>query len=348
MCYVPSHDLRDDRVPARMFPGARENGLLHSRLSFDVDDRNGQCIRTDTDKNLIVRQNPTTNKIRYLVHLEDCCESAHEGVVHGLRVLDCLAKWIDTQQMTQTLWCAGESFQSRLASLQSDLDFFRDQFTKVGKEIKEVQQTLYEHLNMTHNRRNFILTIIAAVNLPLSFAATLFGMNINNTTSTGPQGFSNWTASWIDSSLAEIQNSTVSTVGSSGPLTYDWKIFFITAACLLVSIPFSLTIGGILRLAYRSTTHYVTYWRIFAVFPNVAFIFFSIFGNTPPPSIPWLYLVCNSLLFSFMAFRATRTRSLGNNYYLWIAMAIMLSLSLTFAFKFVPLMLIPWLLIGWT
>lgn len=252
--------------------------------------------------------------------------------------------------MTQTLWCAGESFQSRLASLQSDLDFFRDQFPKVGKEIKELQQTLHEHLIMTHNRRNFILTIIAAVYLPLSFAATLFGMNINNTTSTGPQGFSNWTASWIDSSPAEIQNSTkalVSTVGSSGPLTYSWKTFITTAACLLVSIPFSLTIGGILRLAYRGTTYYVTYWRIFAVFPSVAFIFVSIFGNMPPLANPWSFLACNLLLFAFMAIRAYQTWKVGNFFYLFLVIVVIpVPMAVSFLFA-LPLMLITWLFLGY-
>lgn len=218
------------------------------------------------------------------MHLEDCRQSAHKGVVHGLRVLDCLSKWIDTQQISQPLWCAGESFQSRLATLRSDLEFFRDQFPTVGNEIKELQQTLHEHLNMTHNRRNFILTIIAAIYLPLSFAASLFGMNINSTTSASPQGFSNWTASWINGSSVDTQNSTkalVSAIGSSGPRSYSWRTFSITAACLLVSIPLSLSIEDLLRLAYRGTIYNVSYWRVFAVFPSAAFIYFSIFGAIP-------------------------------------------------------------------
>lgn len=242
------------------------------------------------------------------MHLEDCRESAHKGGVHGLRVLDCLSKWIDTQQISQPLWCAGESFQSRLATLQSDLEFFRDQFLKVGNEIKELQQTLDKHLDMTHNRRNFILTIIAAVYLPLSFAATLFGMNINTTTSESPQGFSNWTASWIESSPADIQNSTkalVSTVGSSGPRSFSWKTFIITAACLLMSIPLSLTIGGLLRLAYRVTTYYVIYWRVFAIFPSAAFIFCSVCGGFVMESVltRYLSLTCNLLLLLFVFHR---------------------------------------------
>lgn len=246
------------------------------------------------------------------MHLEDCRQSAHKGVVHGLRVLDCLSKWIDTQQISQPLWCAGESFQSRLATLRSDLEFFRDQFPKVGNEIKELQQTLHEHLNMTHNRRNFIPTIIAAIYLPLSFAATLFGMNINSTTSASPQGFSNWTASWIESSPADIQNSTralVSTVGSSGPRSYSWGTFIITAACLFVSIPLSLSIEGLLRLAYRGTIYNMSYWRVFAVFPSAAFIYYSIFGAIfwyYPPFSYFISMACNVLLTLFL-FRRIRT-----------------------------------------
>lgn len=204
--------------------------------------------------------------------------------MHGLRVLDCLAKWIDNQQMSQPLWCAGESFQSRLATLQSDLEFFRDQFPKVGKEIKELQQTLLEHLNITHNRRNFILTLIAAVYLPLSFAATLFGMNINNTISAGPQGFSDWAATWIGSSPADIQDSTkalVSTIGSSGPRSYSWRTFIITAAYLLLSVPLPLAIGDILRVAYRGTSYYVSLWRIMVVTISIVFLFYGLFGICP-------------------------------------------------------------------
>lgn len=286
------------------------------------------------------------------MHLEDCRESAHKGVEHGLRVLDSVTEWIYNQQLSQQLWDAGLSFESRLATLESDLHFFRDQFPKVGKEIKELQQTLHEHLNMTHNRRNFILTIIAAVYLPLSFAAAFFGMNINNTTSAGPQGFSNWTASWIDSSPADIQNSTkalVSTVGSSGPLSYSWKTFIITTVCLLVSIPLSLTIGGILRLAYRGTTYYATYWRIFAVIPSVAFVFFSIFGSSPwlPFANGYLSLICNLVLAIFVLVKTYQAWKSKKKLYFWFVMLVFTSgaFCVTIMWRFFPAMLIPWLLL---
>jgi hypothetical protein len=182
--------------------------------------------------------------------------------------------------MPQPLWDAGESFQDRLETLQGDLRYFRDQFTRIAAEIKELQQTIHEHLHLTQNRRNFILTVLAAVYLPLSFATSFFGMNISTATPPSPQGFFNWTASWIEYLPVDTQNSTkalVSTIGSSEALNHSRKTFAITAACLLVTLPLSLTIGTISRLAFRGTTYVATtYWHGLAVFPSLAFAACSI------------------------------------------------------------------------
>lgn len=266
--------------------------------------------------------------------------------MHGLQVLDSVSKWIDTQPMSQPLWYAGESFQNRLATLKCDLDFFHDQFIEVGKEVKELQQTLHEHLDLTHNRRNFIITIVAAVYLPLSFTATFFGMNINTMTSAGPEGFSNWTTSWIDSSPADIQNATkalVSTAGSSGVLSYSWNTIIISAACLVSTLPLSLTIGGILRQAYRSANYYATYWRIFAVFPSLAFIYFSVSG----PLII-MSLICNILLLILVGLKSYQAWVSGQKLYFWIATWTFTStsFSLTFVTSY-PVMLIPWLFLSY-
>jgi ABC-type phosphate transport system permease subunit len=206
-------------------------------------------------------------------------------------------EWLDTQQTPQPLWDAREPFLDRFATLRRDLEHFCREFSTIKNGIKELRETLHERLDLTHNRRNFTITIVAAIYLPLSFATSFFGMNMNTTTSAGPQGFSNWTTSWIEDSPADIQNSTkalVSTIGSSGTPSYSWKTFIITALCLLITLPLSLGIGGVLSLAYRGTTYYATYWRIFAIFPSVAFIFFGIFGwFLPFFGSLFIYWMCN-------------------------------------------------------
>ena len=188
-------------------------------------------------------------------------------------------KWKNIRNSPQALWNAEQAFADRFAILQQDLEFFRDNFCDVEKRVKELQQTLQDHLELAHTRRNFIITIVAAIYLPLSFTTSFFGMNMNATTPAGPQGFSNWTTSRIMNSPLDFPNSTkaiVSSIGSSGTQSYPWKTFIITAICLIVTLPLSLGIGGVLRVTYRRAIHYATYWRIIAIVPGLTFIFFSV------------------------------------------------------------------------
>lgn len=280
--------------------------------------------------------------------MEDCRSTAHKGVIHGLSVLDSVSEWIGSQQTQRRLWDAGKPFEHRAAELKADLTFICDELAKMEGGISGLKHTLYEHQALTHDRRNFTLTLLAAVFLPLSFTSTFFGMNINTMTSSGPKGFSNWTTSWINNSPADIQNPTralASTIGSSGTLTYSWTTYTITATCLVLTLPLSLTIGSILRTAYRSTAYYATYWRVFAVFPSFVFIFFSIFGLYFFFPVTMLYISCNGLLclylFSrlFLAWRSRQRR----RFWTFLSVITPLSAGLDWATGPFPMMLLPWL-----
>lgn len=300
-------------------------------------------------QNLAARQSPTADKVRYLVHLEDCRSSAYEGMIHGLEVLDSVSEWTASRNFLQPLWDAGDPFVDRFAVLQQDLEFFRDHFSDIEKQVKELQQTIHDHLELTHNRRNFILTVVAAIYLPLSFVTSFFGMNMNTTTSTGPQGFSNWTTSWITNSPVDIQNSTralVSTIGSSGTQSYQWKTFIITALCLLVTLPLSLTIGGGLRLAYRWTTHYAAYWRIIMIVPGLTFVLFSIWSFPWIPGIwgsSFVYLWCNGILILFLSIKMRKVWRRKQRP-VWLAMwAVTITFfGLDLLTPMVPMMVVPW------
>lgn len=313
-----------------------------------LDDQRG--TKADVHQHLVVRQNPNAAKVRYLVHLEDCRSSAHEGVTHGLEVLDSVAKWADTLNSSQLLWNAGEPFADRFAVIRKDLDFFRDHFSDIEKQVKELQQTLHDHRVITHNRRNFILSIGAAVYLPLSFATSFFGMNINTPTSAGPEGFSNWTTSWITNSPVDIQNSTkalVSSIGSSGTLSYPWATFIITASCLLVMLPLSLAAGGVLRVAYRQTIHYATYWRMMAIIPGLAFIYFSVFGRMVYGAYGFtlgIHLALNGIMLAVLAFKTVQAWRSKKSRAVWTTMAFITSICLVCSIFVVdtPVMMVPW------
>lgn len=275
--------------------------------------------------------------------MEDCRSSAHQGVKHALSVLHSVSEWIGTQETQRHFWDAGTPFEDRAAELKADLDFILDELTRMGGEISKLKHTLHEHQALAHDRRNFSLTLLAAVFLPLSFASTFFGMNRNTMTSSGPGGFSNWTASWIDDSPADIQNSTralASTIGNSGTLTYSWRTYIITAVCLVLTIPLSLTIGSILRTVYRSTTHYTTYWRLFAAFPSIGFIFCSVFGlylSTP------VFYAYNVLLLLYLCLRLDRARRTQQKRPRWLFAFILTVLSfLLSSFTSAFFMLAPW------
>lgn len=215
--------------------------------------------------------------------------------------------------------------------------------------VADLKHTLYEHQALTHDRRNFILTLLAAVFLPLSFASTFFGMNMNTMTSSGPTGFSNWTTAWILDSPEDMQNSTralASTIGSSGTLTYNWRTYIITAACLVITLPLSLTIGSILRTAYRGTAYYATYWRAFAVIPILALIFGSVFGSYLSPSGVYLRLCCEIILVLYLSFKMYRSVMSGQRRAFWV-----ISAAITYLFFFMskrqPLVMLGvWLYFG--
>lgn len=280
--------------------------------------------------------------------MEDCRSSAHHGIEHGLLVLNTAIEWIGTQQTPVRLWDAGRSFEDRAVELQADLDFICEELTKMKNDIADLKHTLYEHQTLTHDRRNFILTLLAAVFLPLSLASTFFGMNMNTMTSSGPIGFSNWTTAWILDSPADMQNSTralASTIGSSGTLTYDWKTYIITAACLVLTLPLSLTIGTILRRAYRGTAYYATYWRAFAVIPTLVLIIGSVFGTYFPIGKTNFAIICRTVVVLYLSFRTGYSWASRQRSGLWIISTLIMCLFVCISYvSGQPLvMLVPWL-----
>lgn len=277
--------------------------------------------------------------------MEDCRSSAHQGIEHGLLVLNTVLEWVGTQQTPVRIWDAGRSFEDRAVELQADLKFIRDGLTKMKADIADLKLTLYEHQALTHDRRNFILTLLAAVFLPLSFASTFFGMNMNTMTSSGPTGFSNWTTAWILDSPADMQNSTralASTVGTSGTLTYNWKTYIITAACLVLTLPLSLTIGSILRTVYRGTAYYATYWRAFAVIPTLVLIVGSVSGTFFDTPGETLSICCNAIVLSYLCFKIFWSWKSRQRRAFWIISFLITSLSFILSWIQPLVMLVPW------
>ncbi|KAK7973805.1 hypothetical protein PG989_015653 [Apiospora arundinis] len=154
--------------------------------------------------------------------------------------------------------------RQRLDLLKKDLQYLDQELEKLRGNIRKDKDMLRQHLQLSSDMTGFRLTLLAGIFLPLSFTTSIFGMNIQNTPQEGLQLLSNFTNETLTGLSVNVRNSTqalVTSVANSGPLTYDWTTFAITSICVLATLPFTLTIGFILRNLVVLSAKYIVYWR---------------------------------------------------------------------------------------
>lgn len=209
------------------------------------------------------------------MHLEDCRKVSHHGVRHGLEVLDSLGKWAQQRQL------ASYSHQ-RLATLETDLRYLDEQLEKLGISIRNDKDMLRQHFQLSSDMTAFRLTLLAGIFLPLSFTTSIFGMNITSPAQEGFEGFSNFTKETLgslpDEAIRNSSQAVVSSVTTSGPMTYDWATFAKTGLVILATLPLTLTIGWMLRNFVVLSAKYFIYWRMALIVLGVPFALISMFG----------------------------------------------------------------------
>lgn len=112
------------------------------------------------------------------MHLEECCKVGHNGVAYAHEVLATLLEWTEQQQKPPSdnvkIICGDLFFK-----IQEDLEFFNIQFRQLQINIHEDLEMLRQHVQLAQDLILFRLTILAAIFLPLSFATSFFGMNLD-------------------------------------------------------------------------------------------------------------------------------------------------------------------------
>jgi hypothetical protein len=184
--------------------------------------------------------------------------SSLQGVCHAIHVLENIKLWITKQQEQQRLWNGGQPFNDRIVELRGDLEFIRTELVKAGKGIQRLQKMIREHLDLTQVRHNQILTMVAAVYIPLSFTTSLFGMNMAAPAPIGEGAFPMSTNQTLAGLSPGVRGSTiaiVTAIESSGPLTWEWKKFGIVAGTLFLTLPLSLLLNRIFRWTVRSIVY---------------------------------------------------------------------------------------------
>lgn len=309
-------------------------------------------------KQKLGRQNPTADKVRLLAHLWDCCDAAQGGVQHGLEVLRTLVRWVDEKQRTHMLWDGGESICSRFAKLHVDVEFFDTYFSQAKADTGSLQTMMRDHLSLNQERRSFVLTVLATIFLPLSFTASLLGMNMTSPTHEGPVDVSKWVNFTIDGLPSDLRNQTetlISTISTSGTLTWTWTRFTIIAVCLTITLPLSLTLENLARIIVHSARLFPTYWRALTIPPSIAFIFMStlakyvgLLGEWYP--IPTSWGVKSSLILFevgkvYLAWQNKSHRTFWTS--ILVLSAICFGLDVLGFFVIEPVLYFPWMLLPW-
>ncbi|CAH0054259.1 unnamed protein product, partial [Clonostachys solani] len=280
-----------------------------------------QVMRSDTvkfiqsfHKELIrmretIRLTPSSSKMKYLLHLEDCLRTNLQGIEHGMTTLRTLQVWRNPD----------EEVKNQLDTMRRDLEFVKTQMGTLLDNVKRNEEVLRQRFQVVQDLRLFRLTILAAIFLPLSFTTSFFGMNIESPAVEGPSGFSNWAKSQLEGLSPELRNSTellTSTIGMSGSLNFNWRIFGIVSGCLLLTLPISLAIGSILRAIAKGVSISAIYWRTFLALLALFFITVSVGGLFFLHQSAWI--AANSLLLAYELYEAQRAWRRERKYFFWV------------------------------
>ncbi|KAJ3577631.1 hypothetical protein NPX13_g2937 [Xylaria arbuscula] len=298
---------------------------------------------------LLGRRSPSTSKLRFSLHLEDCCKVTQRRIRHDLEVFRHFTHWV-IRQRDGSRHAHTSSFQIEFDVLRKDLEFLEGELKKLHSTLKENQKIMRDHFQLAQDLRVFRITILAAIFLPLSFTTSFFGMNMDPGVWEGPGGFTSWTNSTLDAVPADLRASTralVSIVGHSSNLNFTWLVFGVTAGALLLTLPLSLFVGAVVRFIVVWAKDHLVYWRVIAIAGAVTFAFFSIAGLYIESLVAFiLYIITNSFLTLAFAWRAYSGWRLSDRPIIWTSLAILTIVAFllnVLVWPNIPLLVFSWL-----
>lgn len=284
------------------------------------------------DQHAAIRKSPSSYKAKYLLHIQDRIKASLTGITHGKELLH---RGRTNPSATSTAESDGESAQSSwhdatTTRLREKLieEFARQQtqLETLLKYIEEDQTLLRSRLQLVQDQRVLQFTVFAAIFLPLSFTTSLFGMNISPSSAEGPRGFSEWVNSTISEISSEQDRLMTEVLGSitatSGSLNHSWKVFAITAACLLLTLPISMAINAIVRAIVGGVSISAVYWRAGAAIA-LASLYVIAYVNLLLWEWVWLDLIF--LLLTLVPLYLSRKRKLHFSY--WAGLVLLFALS---------------------
>lgn len=230
--------------------------------------------------------------MRFLLHLEDYRKTGHHGVEHGLQAIKTISSRIQEYQLPSS------EVKDKLERIITDLDYLDSKLSALGVTIREDKDMLRQHFQLTQDQTLFRLTILAAIFLPLSFATSFFGMNIDGLPDDVETFFNRKPEDPLPEDKdkpeflraldritdVDTHSATAALAAILGSNDATWTTFAITAICLLCTLPAALMAGAIIRGIIVAVAKYVVYWRGLAIL-GIALVFLL---TTYSEYVPWL------------------------------------------------------------
>ncbi|KAG9652073.1 hypothetical protein KCU95_g5573, partial [Aureobasidium melanogenum] len=126
------------------------------------------------------RRMPTRSKVQYLIHLDDCRRLAISDLKHGKTVVDEARSTVEMAEFC----CKKQggldeaTALKTFSSFQDDFEFLIMKFEALETTLSTAREQINEQMSLAQGQRALILTIAAAFFIPLSFVASIFGMNV--------------------------------------------------------------------------------------------------------------------------------------------------------------------------
>ncbi|KAH0364805.1 hypothetical protein KCU65_g6505, partial [Aureobasidium melanogenum] len=234
-----------------LYSMATDSCLQICFLTLDVDSTRDQTYKG--------RRTPSRSKIQYLVHLNDCRGLAIADLKHAKAIIDGLKATVESDKFC----CQNIRDPVKISALktfsdfQNDIEFLVGKFEGLELDITLAKEQIKEQMDLAQGQRTLILTIAAAFFIPLSFVASIYGMNV--TDPLFPPLKTN-----LASTIASASNVTPSSTLASGPSQHYWTMssylklaLSLTAAVILLP----LIAGPCYRGMSQQSETFTQQWR---------------------------------------------------------------------------------------
>ncbi|KAG8527896.1 uncharacterized protein KY384_006812 [Bacidia gigantensis] len=213
------------------------------------------------------RSKPEDGKLHYLLHFRDCCHLSAMGLQHATSLLREI-----TSPEVFNISEEDQNFLSWPERVQEDLIKLQKKITSIEAESETLREMIERQLQIRMGQRTTLLTVLAAIYIPLSFMSSLFGMNLkpNPFWPSKPHNSSQPDSLPTNGNIADPgQNQTraiVSAIDNSGPYLFRFSLYWsIAVPVTIATIIVPLVAGSVFRSALKAFYRNRTYVRFFVL-----------------------------------------------------------------------------------